>query len=168
MSTNTMRGRKGFVRTPARERFWSKVNKQEGDGCWLWTGSVSSRYGVFWWEGRRHRAHRVAWEMTHGRRFPAGMDACHTCDNPLCVRPDHIFPGTKSDNARDAYMKGRLYNPQSVKTHCPKGHPLFGQNLYLGRDGKRYCKACRLETNQRWRERRRALAAPHAGGGDNG
>ena len=149
---NTVAGVKGFVSVPLADRFWNKVEKRGADECWLWLGANDGKYGQIWKEGRNERAHLVSWEIAHGEAFPAGMDACHTCDNPPCVNPTHIFPGTVSDNARDALAKGRLRNHQTEKTHCPQGHPLSGDNLYLSRD-KRYCKECRRESNRRYRVR---------------
>jgi HNH endonuclease len=89
-------------------RFWSKVNKT--DGCWLWTGATTNGgYGVIRGAGRGSkliRANRLSWELEHG--IDAGdKDVCHTCDNPKCVRPDHLFVGYASDNVRDMVNKGR-------------------------------------------------------------
>ena len=89
------------------DRFWSKVDKS-GE-CWLWRGARNkSGYGIFWniAAKRRERAHRVAWELTNGP-IPRGRNACHRCDNPPCVRPDHLFIGSHADNAKDMWGKGR-------------------------------------------------------------
>jgi hypothetical protein len=89
------------------ERFWSKVIKADGDGCWLWNaGRDVKGYGNF---AGRH-AHRVAYELTYGP-LPEGVFACHRCDNPPCVRPDHLFPGDTTANVRDAIQKGRFDTP---------------------------------------------------------
>jgi len=97
------------------ERFWSKVDKS-GE-CWTWTagsaGAPSSgvKYGSFWVGGkaknggRSLRANRVAFETVNGP-IPPGMCVCHRCDNPRCVRPDHLFLGTSEDNSRDRHAKG--------------------------------------------------------------
>lgn len=89
-------------------RFWSKVDKGDGTGCWLWTASkVKDGYGRFHLNGKNRPAQQVAWEIAYGFPFPEGMLGCHTCDNPPCVRPEHVFPGTIADNAADMRAKGR-------------------------------------------------------------
>jgi hypothetical protein len=91
---------------PPEIRFWEKVEKS--DGCWLWTGSVtkSGGYGQLSVNGKPVRAHRFIYELLHGP-IPVGMRVCHTCDNPPCVRPDHLFLGTPKDNTHDMIRKGR-------------------------------------------------------------
>jgi hypothetical protein len=86
------------------ERFWNKVNKT--DGCWEWTASLNQRgYGQFKFEGKMVKAHRYS--ITLDGRDPTGKLVCHHCDNPKCVRPDHLFVGTDKDNMVDMVKKGR-------------------------------------------------------------
>ena len=88
------------------ERFWPKVIKS--DGCWTWQANrLKSGYGKIRYEKRDRLAHRTAWELTNGE-IPDGLHVCHKCDNPSCVRPCHLFLGTRSDNMRDCAAKGRL------------------------------------------------------------
>jgi len=85
------------------------LNFKSEDSCWLWTGSVTSAgYGVAssLFGGTTSGAHRLAWELTHGL-IPSGLIVCHHCDNPPCVRPDHLFLGTHLDNSNDMRSKGR-------------------------------------------------------------
>ena len=88
------------------ERFWSKVAK--GDGCWEWMAARDRKgYGMFQvGVGKTARAPRFAWELAHGP-IPAGLHVLHRCDNPSCVRPDHLFLGTAADNNADKVAKGR-------------------------------------------------------------
>lgn len=88
------------------ERFWKKVDKS-GE-CWLWTAAVDKwGYGTFWnGEGDRcARAHRLSWELHFGDR--RGLCVCHHCDNPRCVRPDHLFLASNTGNRHDMIAKGR-------------------------------------------------------------
>lgn len=99
-----------FLAFPAlieEERFWIKVAK--GAECWTWTAKGNPEgYGVFWSSAQRQElAHRAAWRFVKGP-IPSGMLVLHECDNPACVRPDHLFLGTNLDNYHDCERKGRL------------------------------------------------------------
>ena len=93
---------------PLEERFWDKVQKT--DGCWLWAGAATNDgYGVLRSgpePSKIIRAHCLSYEIHFGP-IPAGNDICHQCDNPPCVRPDHLFAGTAHDNTADMMAKGR-------------------------------------------------------------
>jgi hypothetical protein len=135
------------------ERFWEKVDRS-GD-CWVWVaGRSTRRYGQFWSGGRRVPAHRFSYELHFGPITDPRLDVCHTCDNPPCVRPDHLWLGTPSENALDMVAKGRQNNAESAKTHCPKGHPF---DAYRGRG--RYCTVCNREMCREYRVRH-GLYAP--------
>lgn len=99
------------------------------------------------------RAHRASWEIYKGT-IPEGLSVLHSCDTPLCVNPDHLFLGTQQENMTDRTAKGRTgkigaHNKQ--KTHCPSGHELQGENLYIYRGG-RYCRVCRKNHFRNYKE----------------
>lgn len=89
-------------------RFMSHVIKT--DGCWEWIGCKSGGYGRIWVKKENRQvkslAHRISWEMFRGP-ISNNLFVCHTCDNPPCVNPDHLWLGTKSDNTIDMWKKGR-------------------------------------------------------------
>lgn len=91
-------------------RFLRKIRVADiaGDGCWHWEGAVQENgYGRFNADGKPTGAHRAAYSLFIGE-IPSGADVCHACDNRRCVRPDHLFVGSRSDNMADALKKGRL------------------------------------------------------------
>jgi hypothetical protein len=107
---------------PEDERFWRHVDRSDDAQCWLWTGArYANGYGVFHvggMDGHNQTAHRVAYRLTHGP-IPDGLYVCHTCDNPPCVNPAHLFSGTATDNMQDASRKGRIRAP----VYHGEGHP---------------------------------------------
>lgn len=80
----------------------------KGDGCWEWQGSKDKKgYGrVHLRRGVKINAHRLSWEINKGL-IPDGLWVLHHCDNPICVRPDHLFLGTHQDNMDDMKAKER-------------------------------------------------------------
>lgn len=100
------------------ERFWSKVDRLHGDGCWPWTACVRNKdegYGAFWLCGRHRPAHRIAWELTNGPITDPEMVVCHRCDNPPCCNPAHLFLGTALENNNDKVAKRR--HPTGERHH---------------------------------------------------
>ncbi|MBK8168328.1 MAG: HNH endonuclease [bacterium] len=138
-----------------------------GEGCWEYGGKIrKDGYGSVWIqngtkEGTTALAHRVVYEGMVGP-IPEGMYLCHHCDNPKCVRPDHIFVGTDADNKADMYAKGRHPHGEthwkSKVTHCPQGHPYSGDNLYIRNCGRRMCRACNNARRKKSHQRAKSAA----------
>lgn len=94
-------------------RFWSKVDKEkskifyEGKRCWEWMGSLNTDgYGRLWVDRDNKYAHRLSYEIAFGEIHDS-LSVLHHCDNPSCIRPDHLFLGTHQDNIDDMMRKGR-------------------------------------------------------------
>lgn len=93
-------------RSPA-DRFWEKVARADSSACWAWNGSrVGRGYGQFWDGDRLIVAHRWLYEHLNGP-VPGDIDICHSCDNPSCCNPDHLFAGSRAENMQDCSRKGR-------------------------------------------------------------
>ena len=126
--------------------FWTSVHF--GPSCWEWMASRQAfGHGTKWIGGSVRLAHRIAWESENGS-IPDGLCVCHRCDNPRCVRPDHLFLGTRADNTADMDRKGRRIPANRGKTHCKRGHQFTPENTYVSGHGKRACRSCK---NASWR-----------------
>ena len=91
------------------KRFSDKVDKSNGeDSCWNWKAGVDyDGYGKFWFLDDTIRAHRFAWFVVNGAIPSDTPFVCHTCDNPSCVNPSHLFIGSSDDNILDMMIKDR-------------------------------------------------------------
>lgn len=103
-----------------QERFWAKVQKGQPDECWPWIASICNGYGQFYPTAKKVFSHRFSLEMKLGRRLTEQEYACHSCDNPPCCNPAHLFAGTAGDNARDCQAKGR--GNTEAKVHHGEQH----------------------------------------------
>lgn len=91
------------------KRFYTHVAVASSDKCWPWIGCRNrSGYGEYWHDGRHIKAHRFAFWFSTGT-WPGDLLVCHSCDNPSCVNPAHLWLGTHGDNLQDAYEKGRIH-----------------------------------------------------------
>ncbi|KKK68632.1 hypothetical protein LCGC14_2942090, partial [marine sediment metagenome] len=148
----------GDPRLPAH--FWAKVrigsapvHRPDLGPCWEWiAGRNSAGYGCFYDDGKPQiRAHRFAYEKLIGPIL-VGLEADHLCRLPPCVNPNHIEPVTHRENI----LRGNTGNTHnSIKTHCPQGHPYGEANTYRYPDGRRSCRACSRSNRRRERKRGR-------------
>lgn len=103
-------------------RFWTKVSIDFSNptGCWIWTGTINIwGYGSIYIDGKTRGAHRISYQIANGS-FDYNFHVCHTCDNPACVNPDHLWLGTAKDNAIDRVLKGRDALNKAKGSKCGK------------------------------------------------
>jgi hypothetical protein len=104
----------GDYEVTMHEWFWDKVHKT--NSCWYWEGCKNPKgYGLLGPTRPERRAHRFSW-MIHNSVIPNGLQVCHTCDNPSCVNPEHLFLGTNYLNHLDKVNKKR-HRHLSVSLH---------------------------------------------------
>lgn len=97
-----------LAETTATKRFMERVKKTKT--CWLWTGALGNGYGAIIVDGKKQMAHRYSYELYIGP-IGNGLFVCHSCDNPLCVNPMHLWLGSNADNLADMRSKKRGSKP---------------------------------------------------------
>ncbi len=99
------------MRGSVLERFEAKYIPEPNSGCWLWVGARGAGgYGCFHLDEDRgiKLAHRCSWLLHRGHMPEPSIKVCHSCDNKLCVNPEHLWLGSQRDNMRDCFAKGRM------------------------------------------------------------
>lgn len=138
--------------TPAEvERFWKRVDKGDGTGCWLYERPGPIGYGFvgITRNGKMFGllAHRVSWALTYGSLEPSldratsgspRMVLDHICETKACVRPDHLRLISQRENALAASKH------HANATHCKNGHEYTPENTYVRKEGHRHCRICVL------------------------
>lgn len=116
-------------------------------GCWEWIGAADGHgYGTGRFEGRTHKAHRIAYRLCTGP-IPAGLQIDHLCRNRRCVNPAHLEAVSRSENCRRG-LTGKAYGAViAARTHCPSGHEYTPTNTYRWRN-HRQCRECRRRHDQ--------------------
>ena len=125
-------------------------------GCWEWQGHRNSvGYGQGCFANRQWIVTRLVQCAVRGA-FDRVLDVCHSCDNPACCNPDHLWLGTMKDNIRDARQKGRHF--LGARTECPKGHPYAPDNTATHVDihghSHRRCLTCERAKGRIWNEQK--------------
>lgn len=163
---STERQKQRRARRPLAVRFHEKVDIRTQDECWQWLGaSRSAGGGMISYLGKPRSAARISWLLVFGFEPPEDLDLCHSCDNPTCVNPNHLWIGTRSDNMKDSREKGRLKMPCergypnscSMQTHCKHGHPFDKSNTSLRRHNGRRCRTCNRLASRKHRLKHRKI-----------
>jgi len=140
---------------PVRERLLSRIEVDEGSGCWLWKGCpTGDGYGQIRVggrsDGKTFLAHRLAYETFRGP-IPEGLTLDHLCRVRRCVNPAHLEPVTMRENI----LRGEsLAAKNATKSTCKEGHTLDEKNTYLWR-GHRHCRACGRKHAREYQRRKR-------------
>ena len=107
--------------------------------CDEWEGGLRHGYGQIRVGKKSLGTHRLVMMQEVGH-LESWQYVCHRCDNKKCIRLDHLFVGSQTDNMRDRDVKGRNYETQ--KTHCPSGHEYTAENTFTYKEGWRKCRIC--------------------------
>ena len=135
--------------------FWDRVLVLGEDDCWEWQhGRFDTGYGAFYLNGQNRGAHRLSYEYSHGDINDSKLFVCHSCDNPPCVNPNHLFLGTSKVNVNDMHNKGRDVKYYAEREECSNGHKYELDSYFIRvRDGleSRVCRECDRQRGEKYR-----------------
>lgn len=136
----------------------------EESGCITWPSKkTQAGYGVVGLNRKKHYVHRLLYEYFRGP-IPAGLELDHLCRNRACANPWHLEAVTHRENT----IRGEGASGKNARrTHCKRGHPLFGDNLLPVKKGTRLCKICRQASRKRLREKAKLRKAAVGSGDPN-
>lgn len=145
--------------------YWRSRCIVTATGCWEWQGFLmrfrnqkpgQKGYADSSYRGKKVRVHRKMLEIKLGQLLGPKLQACHDCDNPPCINPDHLYPGTNQQNHLDGGKRKRMQG--QTKTHCKQGHEFTPENTFIdhrpGGGSSRHCKECARARGRRryWRD----------------
>lgn len=148
-----------IYRQKQRDNVYKRFNESfvidSVNSCWIWKSDKGDPRGYrrFNFDGKHALAHRFSYEMYIGT-IPQNMTLDHLCNNPRCVNPLHLEPVTLIENVsrgKNEIMKNKF------KTHCTRGHPYSGSNLYIKPNGERDCKTCNCIRNKKYLDKKRGV-----------
>ncbi len=116
------------------------------NGCLDWVGTLRNGYGSFWFRGENIGAHRFSY-LFHHSEIPEGYHIHHKCHNKICVNIEHLEALTPKAHL---LLGDTFQRRNSLKTHCPKGHPLSGLNIVKRKQGWRECNECSKIRHRKW------------------
>ncbi len=126
-----------YPRKDIRQRFYSHIIVNSDNECWEWQGAKDHKgYGRSYYKGKTVSASRLSWILEHGD-IPEDMHVLHTCDNPVCINPNHLFIGTNLDNKIDQQNKGRTSHGEQHWNHKLNAEKVIGI---------RVMKQCKIRT----------------------
>jgi len=143
-----------------KEWFLERVMPEPNTGCWIWTGHTRNNYGLYSHNGKTISAHRTSFILFKSD-FDRSLDVCHSCDNPWCVNPDHLFLGTHKQNMDDRDKKGRVssgfrhykstFTPAQISA-IKDAHEMGFSNASIGRYFNRHRTTIwDIVNNQTWK-----------------